>query len=135
MVEAGKQDDLCKALINFGVATGKSLDLIFSFIKDEFRKNSSKEPGSIMRGTSMASRLTKNYLRKPNFLHLSIFLTVRRIGWEKLLAGNVGSIGQSNYRFGQILRAQSRVKKQTNKLFLLNLFTHFECCFVFLSII
>jgi hypothetical protein len=58
-------DDLCSLLIDFAIATGTSFPIIRSFIQDEFKNNvKASGEGSIMRGNSIASKLTKAYLSK-----------------------------------------------------------------------
>ena len=63
MVNGTEYDHLCQVFIDLAAATGTLFPMIRQFILEEFRKNSKEDPGSIMRGNCVASKLTKLYLR------------------------------------------------------------------------
>eukprot|EP01119_Soliformovum_irregulare_P014656 TRINITY_DN4018_c0_g1_i1.p1 TRINITY_DN4018_c0_g1~~TRINITY_DN4018_c0_g1_i1.p1 ORF type:complete len:984 (+),score=292.65 TRINITY_DN4018_c0_g1_i1:46-2997(+) len=64
LVPSGEYDQLCSVLVDLSILTGTTFPMIRSFIQDEFEKNSKEDPGSIMRGNCLASKLIKQFLNR-----------------------------------------------------------------------
>jgi hypothetical protein len=62
LINNNEHDEFCSAFLNLSLATGTTFPLIRYLILDEFKKNAKDDPGSIMRGNCMASKVTKAYL-------------------------------------------------------------------------
>lgn len=62
IIGSSEHDELCSALLALALQNGTAVQLCKIFIEEEFKKFSKEDPGSIMRGNSVASKLTKIYL-------------------------------------------------------------------------
>eukprot|EP01118_Nematostelium_gracile_P002112 TRINITY_DN1225_c0_g1_i1.p1 TRINITY_DN1225_c0_g1~~TRINITY_DN1225_c0_g1_i1.p1 ORF type:complete len:253 (+),score=71.45 TRINITY_DN1225_c0_g1_i1:88-846(+) len=62
LVDAEEFDEFCESIIHLGVATGVGLQMVRTFVEEDFQKNTGSTEGSIMRGNTVASKIAKAYL-------------------------------------------------------------------------
>eukprot|EP01117_Protostelium_nocturnum_P009725 TRINITY_DN3477_c0_g1_i2.p1 TRINITY_DN3477_c0_g1~~TRINITY_DN3477_c0_g1_i2.p1 ORF type:complete len:986 (-),score=291.18 TRINITY_DN3477_c0_g1_i2:42-2999(-) len=68
-------DDLCKGMISISQATGTTFDMIRHYIADDFKRHATADQGSIMRGNCIASKLTKEFLKRVGRDYLATLLS------------------------------------------------------------
>lgn len=73
-VESNGHNQLCNVLINLSLTSGVTFPMIRFFIEDDFAKNARGDPGAIMRGNCIASKLTKEYLNRVGMPYLNMLV-------------------------------------------------------------
>eukprot|EP01114_Cavostelium_apophysatum_P015111 TRINITY_DN4052_c0_g1_i3.p1 TRINITY_DN4052_c0_g1~~TRINITY_DN4052_c0_g1_i3.p1 ORF type:complete len:946 (+),score=210.27 TRINITY_DN4052_c0_g1_i3:187-3024(+) len=64
LVHSEELNELSSVLVDFSLANGNTFPMLRLFVEDEFIRNSREDPGSIMRGNCIASKIVKEYLNK-----------------------------------------------------------------------
>jgi len=68
-------DELPRSLISLSQATGTTFEMIRFFIAEDFRRHADTDSGSIMRGNCIASKLTKELLKRIGRPYLATLLS------------------------------------------------------------
>lgn len=80
-VDSSDHNQLCSVLINLSLTCGCTFGMLRIFMESEFIKNARGDPGAIMRGNCIASKLAKEYLSRKC---VTTFLLIRvKIKWDK----------------------------------------------------
>ncbi|PRP75822.1 ras GTPase-activating protein with iq motif [Planoprotostelium fungivorum] len=70
----GSSEDLPRGLISLSQATGTTFDMIRYFVAEDFKRHAGSDAGSIMRGNCIASKLTKEFLKRVGRPYLTTLL-------------------------------------------------------------